>query len=43
MMESESSLFKKLLLTVAIVANDIQCVTWLNFKSIWGSKVWFEA
>ena len=34
MMESDSSLFNKLLLMVAIVAKFIQCVTRLIFKSI---------
>ena len=35
MMESDSSLFNKVLLTVAIVAKYVQIVTRLNFKSIW--------
>ena len=34
MMESDISLFNKLLLMVAIVAKYIQCVTWLIFKFI---------
>ena len=35
MIESDSSLFNKLLFMVAIVAKYIQCVTRVIFKSIW--------
>ena len=42
MMESDSSLFNKPLLVIAIVAKYVQCVTRLIFKSIWCERSDFK-